>query len=683
LRPLAQALGLTIDELYESPLGRGDMQVDPGDPYAPLRRNVGILRACLDAAPSGDVPLGVPAPLQVDELCARVARKPNMVLAGHFDAGKSRLCNAMLGDDILPNRYQPTTAAGTWLIHVEDRPEWLDQVVYVYGRGFDPSRMSDQTYAAEHRVASGGLEILAAYAAHPPGRRSDQDLTLVAYLESPLLRGCNLLDVPGNQNSESDTRAAGAALAHADILVYVSRATGFLDETDVVQLRALLRQLPLLEAHGVRPLENLFVVASHAHPGIKGPQLDGLCADGAATILRELGDTVFAERGAKSGVKIELADVSRRVFPFWFETPDRREPLRRALVDALGVELPRAWIVGAHNEVEAFRTQARKAYDTQIRQYHQVLADVEASAREFEARRVREDGRRAERAAFRASLVETIGGLHLKHQALLTTTYNAMINESAIEEFVRGRYSNRKDAEKHAAGAVIDMLQSTVATEGAALAHELAPMVAAFLGQYSRLEDGVRRPDGSPSVDIEFDARGAFLGGMAGVGTIGALGAWAATLGNLGGYIIVAKVAGLLAALGIEVGGSAALVSLVAVLGGPVVVGVAIAAIFALGVGWLFGESWQTRLARKLLKTLEKNDVRSAFKQSIDDYWTGTRSAFERAADAVERQYQRHLEELGRVIGQTTSSPDELKRMVASLERLRDFFAGLPWKVDL
>lgn len=61
--------------------------------------------------------------------------------------------------------------------------------------------------------------------------------------------------------------------------------------------------------------------------------------------------------------------------------------------------------------------------------------------------------------------------------------------------------------------------------------------------------------------------------------TLGGLGLWAATVGNLGGYILVAKGVSLLSALGISVGGTAAAASFVAAIGGPITIGIALAAL--------------------------------------------------------------------------------------------------------
>lgn len=682
LRGIAQALGRTLDELCEPPLGRDAMCVNPGVPYAQLNRNVSVLRACLDAAPEALSFSGIPEPRQVEELCQRVGRKPNVAFAGHFDAGKSRLCNAIIGEDLLPARYQPTTSAGTWLIHSDDRPAWADKQVYVYRKGFDPLRRAELDYCRDLQEAAGDFEILAPFAARRPGQATIEEFTVVVYHDAAILRACNLLDVPGNQHSAEDNRAATASLVHCDILIYVSRAQGFLDEQDLTQLRMHLRQLPTWEARGLRPLDNLLIVASHSHPGMKRGEIDSLCAEGAATLFRELSETVFAERTERTKVAISETDVRRRIFPFWFETPELREALRQALTAVLSVDVPPLWSHGADEEVESFRVRAKGACDDRISYFRAVLGDVEAAERGLARMAATEAARATARAAGRQAVLRAVQSQWEGSRRFLAAEYPLLMSEESVKTFIEKRYANKKDAEKHAAGGVIDRLQRRVGQDAAKRSSEIAKVVEDYLGQYEVDGPALLRPDGSAAVGIEFDARGTFLGGMAGIGTVGALGAWAATLGNLGGYIIVAKVASLLAALGIEVGGSAALVSLVAALGGPAVVAVVLGAIIAIGIGWLFGESWSTRLARKICKTLESNNVRQAFEGSINTYWGGTQEAFTRAADAVERDYVAHVHQLRLTVRASAESPEDLKRLVTTLERLRDFFGGLPWKAS-
>ena len=69
-------------------------------------------------------------------------------------------------------------------------------------------------------------------------------------------------------------------------------------------------------------------------------------------------------------------------------------------------------------------------------------------------------------------------------------------------------------------------------------------------------------------VGLGFNVKASFAGGLAGLATYGALSIWAASLGNLGSYILVAKGVSVLAAMGISVGGTAAASAAIAAIGG-------------------------------------------------------------------------------------------------------------------
>ncbi len=680
VRALAQALGVSVEALFEAPIGLDDMAVDAGDPYGQLRKNVGLLRAYLDATTQTPTPPGVPAPGQVDDLCRRVSRKPNVVLAGHFDAGKSRLCNALLGREALPTSYRPTTAAATWLLHVDDRPDFAgSDSVHVFKAGFDPLGVADRDTYGRYIEKCGGMEILASYVMHQERRGNETEYTVVVFLDAPLLKACNLVDLPGHQNKEIDEKIALAALNLADVLVYLSTVTGFLNASDMVHLRARLRQLAPIERFGLPPLSNFLLVVSHAHPNIKDADLKHVLTDGAVTLMRELGETVFRERADRTGDAITLKHVQDRIFPFWFETPDRRDQLREAVRKLLHDQLPQAWLPAADEQVDEFREGARGACDRHIAQYRKALEDIAAAKADLERRRLDEARRKQERDRQRQAIERQVVAEEEQCVQFVHQQFAQLVNDEAVERFITRRYNDKKDAQKYAAGALIDVLQSRVAEYNDKRSKVLSENISAYLGQFDATHS-IARPDGSAAVEVAFDAKGVFLGSMAGLGTLGALGAWAASLGNLGGYIIVSKVAGLLASLGIGLGGSSALVSFVAGLGGPAVIGVAVAA----AVGWLvsalFGDSWQKRLGHNVVQHLRKHDVHSKFETGVGEYWRSTGTAFRRAADDVEKRYAEQIAELTRIIDDTPASRTEIEGLLARIQKIRDFFAGLPWK---
>lgn len=644
MRPIAQALGITVDELLAQPLDQDAMAVDAGDPYAQLQRNVGLLRASLEAAPKFAMPRGVPQAGEVEELCRFVSRKPTVVLAGKFDSGKSRLCNAILGLDKLHARYTPMTTAATWLRHIGDRPAWCADEVVIYRTGFDPLRHDDESHCKEFREASGGPDTLAEYATRRGAKADGIEYTAVVYLDAPVLRACNLVDTPGYGHDEQETRAAETALKHADVLLYLSSANGFIDQTDLVLLRARIRALPGFDADDIAPLANILVVASHMHSGITNEQAESILERGADTIFDELQETVFAERSQQHSCRqVERSDVQRRMFAFWFEEEHRREPLRRELANLLGGTLPRLWLARADAEVECFREKASGACDAHIEQYRKVIADIDKARKDHAALQVREADRRQTRESQKVAVRRQIdidrrdAAEHARKVCL------EVIDDEYVEKLIRRRYPDRNTAKRLALGAVVDVIESRVTMDCAERSKRINAEISQYLWAYGGTAKDVKLGESLPAVDIPFDARSVFLGGMLGAGTVGLLGA-----------------AGVLVA--------------------PTLVAVGLSALIGWGLSALFGDSWERRLARKVVESLKGRKVEDRFARVVEEHWKSAADEFEGHANQVEQEYRQRLLEFGQTINKNAQTNAELLELVAGLDKARRFFDGLLWR---
>lgn len=189
-----------------------------------------------------------------------------------------------------------------------------------------------------------------------------------------------------------------------------------------------------------------------------------------------------------------------------------------------------------------------------------------------------------------------------------------------------------------------------------------------YIGNYEHNEAfNLNEEEGSIN-DIGFDPKAAFAGGLVGVGAIGALAVWVSTLGNLGGYIVTAKLLGILNALGIGVG-AGAFSAFVAAIGGPITIFVAIGVIIATAVYKIFGQSWQKRLSKKIKSAIEDKDfAKKTEKGQIEKYWSDTRRAFDVGADALEEEYQDNLAELEEMLENY-----DVKSMENSIEMFKEF----------
>ena len=174
-----------------------------------------------------------------------------------------------------------------------------------------------------------------------------------------------------------------------------------------------------------------------------------------------------------------------------------------------------------------------------------------------------------------------------------------------------------------------------------------------------------------------FSKEQAFAAGLTGVATYGALAIWAASCGNLGGYILVAKGVSLLSALGISVGGTAAAASTVASIGGPVVLGVALALIAAISAFAIFSGAWKKTAAKRLVESYRDERVLNKLQNNINKYWSDTQTAFNASADNLNAEWKKYVEELRKKL--QSYDVDAILAAKEEAEKMRNFLQNIPF----
>jgi hypothetical protein len=263
---------------------------------------------------------------------------------------------------------------------------------------------------------------------------------------------------------------------------------------------------------------------------------------------------------------------------------------------------------------------------------------------------------------------------HLDYQ------YARLTDIDNLERMIRLKFKdNKKEAQEYAGVLLLEAVQHEVEKKSAVLSDLFTGEVNRYLSGYSNVE--LRLGAERRTVTIPFNANGAFVGGMAGVASVGALAAWAASLGNLGAYIIAAKAVSLLAALGISIpGGTAAVTAFIAAIGGPVTLALGIVALAVLA-GWaLFGESWQRRLAKKIVAVYSEKGILAKWRKVVAGYWDSTLAAFQAGADEVERKWIAYLNDLAAMASHKATGKEEAEARLRRLQEAREFFGGIPWR---
>lgn len=260
-------------------------------------------------------------------------RKPKVAFAGFSDVGKSTMINVLLGVEHMPAKYTPTTSIAVYIKHINDRPEFINENVWIFqyyrGEVWNDNWLCDEEYTKNFLLASGNYDILEQYGTH---QDESSDLkkacAAVVFIDSPLLEVCDILDLPGFGSTEEDDalQKMNTQNSRTDILIYLSRANGFLSDRDKDYLKLCIDALNPIEKSGcnnIGKLENLFVIASQANAVDKGnfsilkEIMDKQCHNFCRTISGEQKThDIFSERGKITGYLYNWKDLRTRFFTY-------------------------------------------------------------------------------------------------------------------------------------------------------------------------------------------------------------------------------------------------------------------------------------------------------------------------------------------------------------------------------
>ena len=677
------ACGITVEDVAREYARHQGSGLDCGTPYQVVAQRISLLCQYLQQPPPIhlDLPPDAPTPAAMIQGVRRVSEKPNLVFAGSFDCGKSRFANELLGVPLLPAKYQPHTKLMTVVRHLSDRPAWSDAPVWILRAGFDLAAWESRAQFDRCRIAEGDYSLLHEYATRKGARYSADCFIAYVFADAPVLRACTLIDLPGfgeEREYAADEKKVVPALEHMDVLVYLSQAKGFLGGTDMHMLPDFLQRLLARSPAPPNgdPLRNLVIVASHADPFISEPQIDGILTDASERLFAHLETTL--PRWAQFGADIKSAAEFRdRMGTFFAESAARRVRTEALLRDILAVRQPATKLAQMDTAILAAKSTATGWYATQIDHYRALIADLDGTRVEYQHLKDHEPVREAEVRRKRMAVRDAIAGAQTAMRKGLDGEYNRLVDAEQLEQVIRKRYPDRSQAKTYAASYCMQRLRMLAEGRCDALSAPITRTIEDFLAAYDAAAKQFR--PSHLAVGIPFNAKGAFVGGMAGLVVVGALGVWAAAAGNLGGFILVAQAAGWLAALGIHVGGGAAAVSAVAAIGGPVTIAIGLGVLVALGAMALFGESWERRLAKRIAEAFAERDVLGEFQRNYATYFEDTRVGFEQAADAVEKAYQEYLEKLRRLVEDADLEIPRVQKQLEDFEATKSFFGGIPW----
>jgi transcriptional regulator with XRE-family HTH domain len=655
-----------------------------GVPYRNIDAQLKLMSDYAETAPDPLAPsLFKDAPTAANFLrqVRNLGRRPRLAICGRFDQGKSRLANTLLGSDALPTAYQPATAIISLVRHVSDRPSWIKEDVWIMRKGFDLNQADEEKHCNKFKIVAGSFDTLKKYGTHnenPPADAADCFAALV-FVDSPFLLGCHLLDLPGYGHSDDDYDKAELAHGLADILLYASSATGFLDQQDLQFVNALLKQLPIIESqdNSIPVLRNIFFVATMARQ--EQHELDDIIIKASSRAYKHLLEGI-QRRAETIGKPISLDDFRTRFFTYLVDEPGRRKTFEDDLAVLLSTVVPSQVRGRLDNWVVHLKNSSKEYCDGWMASLIEALENRDRAQGSLELLE------RAESLRLRRveSKTERILGIIAENKAasgdFIKTELGALITPDYVEKCIRERYEDKKEAMQLAGSYLTDHVQNKLSVHLAELATELVPEINDILADY--------HASGSAAEDVEigslnlpFDVTGVFLGALAAAGTAGAMAAWtaaAAASAEVGSAFLVPGVASYLSGLGLTAAGTTSTVGIISALGGPITIMFGLTALTALAVYALFGASWQSRLAKKICEILKDKKFLEALTTHAEKYWDDTMHGFEKGMEVTETAFQENLNNLRKLVNAT--SREDMTAMIAQIEATRDFFGGIPWR---
>jgi transcriptional regulator with XRE-family HTH domain len=621
------------------------------------------------------------------DLVKNSIRKPRIAFVGLSDTGKSTMINCLLGAEKMPENWTPLTAITVYIKHRDDRPDFIKDTVWVFksdgtSRGFDLSYLDDETKCNELCKGKGDAGILHEYGTRERDKHNDDTVAAVVYLDSPILKNVDLVDLPGygTGDREEDDVATRGIGEFADVLVFLSRSNGFLTGQETTALRTAIQGLPCFEnkENGIPPLGNIFVIASQAH--IVGNELDlqKILNNGRIRFEKTLPSTAkdfFHERSQASGYMNAENHFPNRFFSYTADAPEFRERFENEL-RALVEMLPQYVINKTSVLMQTYSNEYNKKLDAELNAFTEMLNNKASLERDLALLLENEPARKEKNKSLRQKIVSAIQRYRDHSVSEFNEAYNRVIDVDFIVDAIKEKgFKKKKDDLELLVNFLGAKLEGEADKILSKYTFELNDKIDEYLGEF----ENFATVDGKIGINasLPFNAKRIFASGLAGLITFGGLAFWASTLGNLAGYIIVAKGVSLLSAIGISLGGTAAVMPFVAAIGGPITLFI-VAAVLVAGI--LFGVlsgGWQKTVAKKLVKEYEKANANKQYEEFINKFWVeDTTTAFNTAADAMEEEWLRLIEAHKDLVN--NFDPDDIKRKIKETEEMKSFLLNIP-----
>ena len=604
--------------------------------------------------------------------------KPKVAIVGRSDTGKSTLINALLGTEKMPTSWTPTTSIAVYIKHISDRPSFIEEDVWVFTNQlgeenlWDERKLHDEEYCRSWKIGAGGVEILRSFGTRQGENYDKEAGAAVVFLDAPILKTCDIVDLPGfGTETESDDNITFATAQKADVVLYLSQANGFMRIEDITYLKRNITELPTWEKNGentLKPLSNLFIIASQAHTVNNGNrvQLKEILDVGCANLLKTLPDGYWDDRKILSGYAYAnngFEELRSRFFAYTIDIPDICSPFNAALTEILE-SLPAIINEKAKVFVRNYVESRKPNLTSEIQKYEGIVAEREkyvdllAEIDKNELSRIKDNDKR------KNNVRDEISRLSNDSIDEFTRYLSDTINTDALVQLIKSKgIKNKKDDIELFGSSLQSMVQERCEKILTQKSELLTEKTKEYITSYTQ---SISRPFDKNSIDVDFDAGWAFASALSNLGLIGGFGGFLAS--TIYGTI-------LLAGAGLSIGTSIFGGIVTSSIFGPIGIAVGLLIAGGLALAKLFGGGWEKNVAKKIVAAFDENDFSEKFREGIRKYWEQTENAFDQAAAKLDEDWNDYVNNLRETVN--GYDIDELQRKIANLKKTHLIFSRI------
>lgn len=617
--------------------------------------------------------------LEKIENCISTLRKPKISFAGQSDVGKSTLINALIGSEKMPAKWTPTTSIVVHIKHIKDRPEFIKDNVWILGKYnnefWSDKKLNDEMYCKKFLIAKGDYSLLQTYGTHQSKDNIKKEaFSAVAFIESDLLETCDILDLPGfAANSEDDAlHKFNTQENETDILIYLSRSNGFLQDRDLDYLNLCLDALRPIEKNGVNDLdklENLFIVASQGKAVGNGnfkeleEILDRRC-NALCKLLRisseENGEkSLLYKRSKITGYDYTQNDIRARFFTYERDITRLCEKFNKSF-QKIAEKLPQSIYKDFSQKLGVIYDNSIEVIKSKINEYKLIMEEREKYIKLLKSIKENEPLRKSQQDESNKKVFFEITNLNTSTKQEIQTAYDEFMNVENLKTLIeKNNYKNKKNDKEQFCSLVSKILKDRIQIIIENKSNDFSQILNEYLQDYdNRFKESLNLGLGI-DVDLNFDTIALFATSIASIGVAGAAGIWLTT--SVTSIIVT------------SLGAYAGLGSILA-FGG--VITIAIGAVIATVLSAFKMVSWKKGLSEAIINAYKSEDYITNIFSEVDKYWDDTKKAFELSVKHIEDEWNKKIYEY-----ENLADEENLSQLENNLEDARhglDFFMNMP-----